>query len=103
MRKIEPFEVKLNTAIKLTRGELVQPADRLFVAYPTGNEYDLLIFEVEGRRHIRRITGRLQIASSSPAIPASAWTFNDTEPLDAEDEVNFLTIYDSLEAKTFKR
>jgi hypothetical protein len=65
----------------------------------TGNEENVVIFEIGGKRRVGRV--RLLMCLQSGSVATTADLNEAVEVLDADDEKRLLTIYDQLANASF--
>ncbi len=92
-------EAKLfRRAKRFNDGQKEMSCDQIIVQHFTGNEENVGIFEIGGKRRVGRV--RLLMGLRSGSV-ATANLSEAVEVLDADDEKRLLTIYDQLVNASF--
>jgi hypothetical protein len=102
-RSFTDANASLRTGVEATLGTgTTVKADRLEVQEFTGNQVEVLVYQLDGKRRIERIRLGMHLQSSSPVFPVTPTGYQFLEALEPDEEKRLLDIYDKFEKRSFR-
>jgi hypothetical protein len=78
------------------------PANRLNIRYNTGETDEVLVYEESGERRVARIHDLMVIGAVPPPISAPVTFRQGLAPVEGDDRVRILKMYDAFGVRSFK-
>jgi len=95
-------EGKLYVGVKLNENGKVESADRMFVQHFTGDQDDVLIFQLNDQRQVMRIIPVMGFNAPHPSGPVYTFDSNVLEEVNEENKKHLFAKYDQFDKRTYK-